>query len=169
MEGPQVEPPLGGAPPRPLRSPQGPPGVLEVWKKLKNSQKLYKKLSCRKIPQIITLTSIFCHLFHWGGPWGVKIFRGGGRVFPAPVEIFSKFSWLSFGHKNILRGVVRVIFDFTLLSPHPSLVHLLSLVDSNIAMHWLWISQCGRCPMQNNPSRKSLPFAPLVQRFWIRK
>ena len=58
--------------------------------------------------------------FTEGGLGGSKSSGGGGRVFPAPVEIFSKFSWLSFGHKNILRGVVRVIFDFTLLSPHPN-------------------------------------------------
>ena len=56
-----------------------------------------------------------------GALGGQNLQGGGGRVFPAPVEIFSKFSWLSFGHKNILRGVVRVIFDFTLLSPHPTL------------------------------------------------
>ena len=27
-------PPWGWAPPKPLRPPQGPPGVLEIWKKL---------------------------------------------------------------------------------------------------------------------------------------
>ena len=34
LEGTQVANPLGGAPPRPLGPPQGPPGVLEIWKKL---------------------------------------------------------------------------------------------------------------------------------------
>ena len=40
MEGPQVEPPLGGAPPRPLGPPQWPPGVPEIWKKLQKFPKI---------------------------------------------------------------------------------------------------------------------------------
>ena len=75
--------------------------------------------------------------FTGGGLGGSKSSGGGGRVFPAPVEIFSKFSWLSFGHKNILRGVTRVILDFTLLSPHPNHVHWL-LPDWNSDRAWSW-------------------------------
>ena len=41
----------------------------------------------------------------------MKSFQGGG-VNPIPTPLL--------GYKNILRGVVRLIFDFTLLSPHPT-------------------------------------------------
>ena len=55
-----------------------------------------------------------------GALGGQNLQRGVVGYFPPPLKFFSKFSWLSFGHKNILRGVVRVNFDFTLLSPHPN-------------------------------------------------
>ena len=66
------------------------------------------------------------HVTHFGvlgllwGAWGGQNLQGGGRAFPTPKKFKKKNPWLSFGHKNILRGVVRVFFDFTLLSPHPS-------------------------------------------------
>ena len=66
---------LGGAPPRPLRPPQGSLGVTEFWKKLKKSQKLYKKFTRIKIPQIIALTSILGHLGILGGRPGLKILK----------------------------------------------------------------------------------------------
>ena len=55
----------------------------------------------------------------WGA-WGGQNLQGGGRAFPTPEEFLKKNPWLSFGHKNILREVVRVFFYFTLLSPHPN-------------------------------------------------
>ena len=36
------------------------------------------------------------------------------------------------GYKNILRGVVRVIFDFTLLSPHPTVFNMSSTSRINL-------------------------------------
>ena len=43
----------------------------------------------------------------------------GGVVghFPPPMKFFKKMPWLSFGHKNILRGVPRVVFDFAYYPP----------------------------------------------------
>ena len=95
---------------------QGSPDVLEFWKKL---QKLYKKYTCKKYPKLYSKHPFWSTWMPWGGLQGSKSSRGGDRAFPTPDEIFSKIPWLCFGHKNILRGVVRVIFDFTLLSPHP--------------------------------------------------
>ena len=94
----QVGYPLGGAPLGPL---QGSPGVTEFWKK---SQKLYKKLSCIKIPQITTLTSILGHLVSWGGPGGSKWFFGRARGFfgSESVHFFSKC--LILVHYKVLGG-----------------------------------------------------------------
>ena len=44
----------------------------------------------QKIPQTILQTPILGYLNALGGPPGVKIFKGGGRAFPIPDEIFSK-------------------------------------------------------------------------------
>ena len=71
---------LGGPPRGPWSPSRGPQVSQRSGKKCKNSQKLYKKFTCRKIPQIITPTSIFGHFGHWGGPWRAKIFRGGWRA-----------------------------------------------------------------------------------------
>ena len=87
--------PLGGAPLGPLEPPKGSPDVLEVWKKLQKFPKINKKFTCRKIPQIITLTPILEYLHNLGGPQGVKIFRGGvvGH-FPPPMKFLKKFPGL---------------------------------------------------------------------------
>ena len=68
--------PLGGAPPGSLEPPKGSQGVLEVWKNCNNSQKLYKIFTCRKIPEILTLTPVLGYLGTLEGPHGSKIFKG---------------------------------------------------------------------------------------------
>ena len=73
LEGTQVGNPLGGAPLRPLGPPQGPPGVLEIWKKLQVFPKIIYKITCTKIPQILTLTPTLGNLSYWGGPWGAQM------------------------------------------------------------------------------------------------
>ena len=59
-----------------------------------------------------------------GGLGGPKSSGWCGRVLPTPDEFFL-LPRLSFGHKNILREGMRVIFDITLLiivlSPHPTI------------------------------------------------
>ena len=62
--------PLGGPPRGPWGPPQGTQVSQSSEKNCKNSKKIYKKLTCIKIPQIITQTSIFGHLGHLGGPLG---------------------------------------------------------------------------------------------------
>ena len=51
-------------------------GFLHRIENFKNSQKLYKKYTCKKIPQTILPTPILGYLDALGGPRGVKIFRG---------------------------------------------------------------------------------------------
>ena len=56
-------------------APPGVPGCLrDLEKNCKNSQKIYKKLTCIKIPQIIALRPILGYLDYPGGP------RGGQKV-----------------------------------------------------------------------------------------
>ena len=80
----QVGYPLGGAPWGPWGPFRGPRVSPSSGKNCKNSQKLYKKLSCIKIPQIISLTSILSHLGNWGGA------LGGQNVFLAGRGGFSE-------------------------------------------------------------------------------
>ena len=52
-------------------APPGVPGCLrDLEKNCKNSQKIYKKLTCIKIPQIIALRPILGYLDYPGGPQG---------------------------------------------------------------------------------------------------
>ena len=77
----------------------------------------------------------------WGTGGGLgrpKSSGGGGRVLPTPDEIFFWIPSLSFGHKNILRVVMRVIFDITLLSPHPIYVDI-DCPSSNIYYQLFYI------------------------------
>ena len=67
---------FGGAPTGPLELPRGPLVSESSGKNFKNSQKLYKKYTCKKIPQTILPTPILGYLDALGGPRGVKIFRG---------------------------------------------------------------------------------------------
>ena len=70
LEGTQVGNPLGGAPPRPLGPPQGPPGVLEIWKKLQIFPKImYKNYMHQNTPDFNSHTH-FGQLRLLGGPLG---------------------------------------------------------------------------------------------------
>ena len=96
--------PLGGPP----RGPWGPLRGTRVsersGKNCKKSQKLYRNYTCIKIPHIMTLTSILSHLGYWGGPWGVKIFRGGWEVFFFGSETVGFFP-------NVLYRSIKEVFD----------------------------------------------------------
>ena len=61
---------LEGAPPGPLEPPRGPGCLRNLEKNCENSQKIYKKLTCIKIPQIIALRPILGYLDYPGGPQG---------------------------------------------------------------------------------------------------
>ena len=83
---PKWDTPLGG-PPKAPEAPPGAPGCpRDLEKNCKNSQNLYKKLTCIKIPSFVTLTPTFGNLGHWGGPWGVKMVFGPVQVVKLELE-----------------------------------------------------------------------------------
>ena len=96
--------PLGGPP----RGPWGPPQSTQVpqssEKNCKNSKKIYKKLTCIKIPQIITQTSIFGHFGHLGGPWGDKMVFGLVMGVFQKLEFWFFFKCLVLVHYKVLGG-----------------------------------------------------------------
>merc|ERR1712074_265677 len=97
------------------------PGVLEFWKKnFKNSQKLYKKYTCKKIPQTILPTPILGYLDALeGASGGQNLQRGSVGGFLHRIKKLSTRNLFVYTQRTSLGWSVFKILKLVLYHPPP--------------------------------------------------